>query len=119
VTGGRAGFEAEVRAVILALRRGEVVSYGEVAARAGRPGAARAVGNVLSRTAGLPWWRVVRAGGWMSVGNVSRQSSLLGAEGVLVVRGRIADRRLRQRLRPDLTGQPELSIPGPRVRHMG
>ena len=66
--------------VIRALRAGEVVSYGEVAARAGRPGAARAVGNVLSRREGLSWWRVVRAGGWMAVGHESRQSELLAGE---------------------------------------
>ena len=106
-------------AVIRALRSGEVVSYGEVAARAGRPGAARAVGNVLSRSDGLPWWRVVRAGGWMAVHHESRQAELLAAEGVLVVGGRIADPVRRARLRPDLTGQPGLSIPGPRVRRKG
>ena len=90
--------------MIRALQPGEVVSYGEVAARAGRPGAARAVGNVLARTGGLPWWRVVRSGGRMAAGHEARQSALLAAEGVEVVGGRIADRDLRARLRPDLAG---------------
>ena len=53
----------DVSAVLRDLRRGEVVSYGEVARRAGYPGAARAVGNVLARGVGVPWWRVVRADG--------------------------------------------------------
>ncbi|MEP7105112.1 MAG: MGMT family protein [Chloroflexota bacterium] len=97
-------FADAVQAVIRALRPGEVVSYGEVAARAGRPGAARAVGSVLARTDGLPWWRVVRAGGRMAVGHEARQSDLLAGEGVTVAGGRIADPRLRDRLRPDVTG---------------
>jgi len=95
--------------VIRALRPGEVVSYGEVAARAGFPGAARAVGNLLSRApaaSGLPWWRVVRAGGWLGAGHRVRQAELLAAEGVLVVGGRIADRVRRERLKADLTGMP-------------
>ena len=35
----------------------------EVAAQAGYPGAARAVGNVLARRDDVPWWRVVTADG--------------------------------------------------------
>src|SRR5688572_12068371 len=44
----RGQFETRVRRVILGLRPGEVATYGEVAEEAGFPGAARAVGNVLS-----------------------------------------------------------------------
>lgn len=90
--------------MVRALAPGEVVSYGEVAVRAGRPGAARAVGNVLAATEGLPWWRVVQAGGRLAGGHEARQSALLAAEGVAVVDGRIADPGLRARLRPDLAG---------------
>ena len=45
-------FAERVRAVIGGLRPGEVVTYGEVAAEAGAPGSARAVGRLLSTEAG-------------------------------------------------------------------
>lgn len=55
--------------VILAIPRGRVASYGEIAARAGLPRRARLVGRVL-REAGegmaLPWHRVVRADGCLA-----------------------------------------------------
>ncbi|HYO60837.1 MAG TPA: MGMT family protein, partial [Actinomycetota bacterium] len=53
-------FEDSVVALIRKLEPGDVATYGEIAAEAGFPGAARAVGNVLRRAEGLPWWRVVR-----------------------------------------------------------
>ncbi len=86
------GFAARAESVIRELRPGEVVSYGEVAAQAGRPGAARAVGNLLSRSEGLPWWRVVSASGRLVPGNEARQAELLRAEGVQVNSDRVARR---------------------------
>jgi methylated-DNA-protein-cysteine methyltransferase related protein len=80
----RTAFEADVRAVLEALRPGEVVSYGEVAAQAGHPGAARAVGRRLGDSDGLPWWRVVRADGRLAPGHEVEQASRLAAEGVTV-----------------------------------
>jgi O-6-methylguanine DNA methyltransferase len=84
--------------VLLALRRvpaGRVVTYGDLAAMAGRPGAARAVGQIM-RTAdepGLPYHRVVAAGG--RLGGFGRhphlKAQLLTAEGVSVQRGRIRE----------------------------
>jgi methylated-DNA-protein-cysteine methyltransferase-like protein len=84
-------FEEAVERVLLALAPGEVVTYGEVAAEAGFPGAARAVGNLLSRSGGeeLPWWRVVRADGRLSAGDPADQAQRLGAEGVKVAGGRV------------------------------
>jgi methylated-DNA-protein-cysteine methyltransferase-like protein len=75
-----------VRAVVGALRPGEVVTYGEVAAEAGAPGAARAVGRLLSTNASgdLPWWRVVTSTGRLVPGHERRHSRLLRAEGVRV-----------------------------------
>ena len=91
------GFEQAVLAAIRALEPGEVVTYGEIASRAGRPGAARAVGNILARTEeALPWWRVVRAGGALAKG--PRQAERLRAEGVAVRGARVADPGLRRRL---------------------
>jgi len=82
-------FETEVRIILTALQRGEVVTYGEVAAEAGFPGAARAVGNLLRKSDGLPWWRVVNSAGRLVPGHVSRQAELLRSEGVTVKNGRV------------------------------
>ncbi|MFP5255672.1 MAG: MGMT family protein [Acidimicrobiia bacterium] len=80
------------RAVIADLAEGEVVSYGEVARRAGRRGAARAVGAFLAQHGGeLPWWRVVRADGTLADHKVREQSRRLRAEGVEVRDGRVVD----------------------------
>jgi methylated-DNA-protein-cysteine methyltransferase-like protein len=84
------GFEDRVIAVLRRLRPGEVVTYGEVANEAGHPGAARAVGNVLARTEGLPWWRVVTSTGRLVPGHEWEQARLLRGEGVTVHAGRIA-----------------------------
>jgi len=83
-------FEEAVVAVIAALEAGDVVTYGEVAAEAGFPGAARAVGTVLRRSEGLPWWRVVGSGGRIRTPDRVRQARLLTDEGVLIVKGRVA-----------------------------
>lgn len=83
-------FETAVIAVIEALEPGDVVTYGEVAAEAGYPGAARAVGTVLSNTEGLPWWRVVGSGGRIRTPVEAGQARRLADEGVLIVRGRVA-----------------------------
>jgi methylated-DNA-protein-cysteine methyltransferase-like protein len=77
-------FEDEVLRVLHSLEPGDVVTYGEVAEEAGYPGAARAVGNILSKSEGLPWWRVVGAGGYLKTGHSDRQAELLRAEGVPV-----------------------------------
>ncbi len=86
-------FEQRVVAVITALEPGEVVTYGEVAAEAGYPKAARAVGNVLAQSDGLPWWRVVSAAGRLVPGHEPEQARRLRREGVTVVNGRVAPRR--------------------------
>ena len=73
-----------------ALRAGEVVTYGEVAAEAGRPGAARAVGNILARAGGdYPWWRVVTSSGRLVPGHEREHARRLRAEGVTVKDGRV------------------------------
>jgi alkylated DNA nucleotide flippase Atl1 len=83
-------FDDAVDAVLRALAPGEVVTYGEVAAEAGFPGAARAVGTLLSRSGGAyPWWRVVRASGHLAPGKEARQAEHLRAEGVEVSDDRV------------------------------
>jgi methylated-DNA-protein-cysteine methyltransferase-like protein len=82
-------FEAAVIRVIESLQPGEVAAYGEIAAEAGYPGAARAVGNLLRNVPGLPWWRVVNSAGRLAPGNEAEQAERLRAEGVTVSKGRV------------------------------
>lgn len=83
-------FEDSVIAVISSLQPGDVTTYGEVAEEAGYPGAARAVGNILGKSEGLPWWRVVGSGGYLRTPKAERQAELLRAEGIAVIGNRVA-----------------------------
>lgn len=86
--------DRRIRAVVLALRPGEVVSYGDVAEVAGYPGRARLVGRLLAEADGdMPWWRVVAGNGRLVPGHEREHSSLLVAEGVAVREGRVVDAR--------------------------
>ncbi len=82
-------FTSAVIRVLEGLEPGEVAAYGEIAAEAGYPGAARAVGNLLRTVPGLPWWRVVNAAGRLAPGSEAQQAERLRAEGVTVVKGRV------------------------------
>ena len=82
-------FEEQVIKTIRRLSRGEIASYGEIAEEAGFPRAARAVGMVLARSSGLPWWRVVRADGRLVAPHEAEQARRLKSEGVLVVDGKV------------------------------
>jgi methylated-DNA-protein-cysteine methyltransferase-like protein len=88
-----ATFEGLVRAVVLAIRPGELLTYGEVAEEAGFPGAARAVGRVMATSEGLPWWRIVASNGRLVPGHEAEQGRRLRAEGVTVARGATRIRR--------------------------
>ena len=80
-------FTDRVLAVIAAIERGDVWTYGEVAEAAGRPGAARAVGRILATVdAGVPWWRVVTSTGRLVPGHEAEHARRLRAEGVTVDR---------------------------------
>jgi methylated-DNA-protein-cysteine methyltransferase related protein len=79
-----------VAAVLAATAPGTVLTYGEVAVEAGRPGAARAVGRVLARAGtGLPWWRVVTATGRLVPGHEREQARRLEQEGIACAGGRV------------------------------
>ncbi len=74
--------DAVIKAV-LNLMEGEVVSFGDLAGKAGHPRAARAAGAILSKSGdSLPWWRVVYANGHLPPCNPSLQAERLMAEGV-------------------------------------
>ena len=89
-----ADFELSVTRVVTSIPRGEISTYGEVAAEAGFPGAARAVGNFLRTSTGLPWWRVVTAAGRLVPGSERDHAARLRAEGVPISGGRV---RMRSR----------------------
>jgi O-6-methylguanine DNA methyltransferase len=88
------------RRVLQALTRippGRVTTYGDVARLAGRPRAARAVGNIMRAAdePGLPYHRVVASGGRVGGYGSSPQlkAALLAAEGLTVRGTRIVDFR--------------------------
>lgn len=87
------GFATAVAAVLDALEPGDVVTYGEVAAEAGYPGAARAVGTYLRDSRGHSWWRVVATDGRLVPGHEREQARRLRAEGATVENGRVAGPR--------------------------
>ena len=85
--GGVPVFERRVYQIARTIPPGEAVSYGEVAARVGGPGAARAVGRALGRNPVpilVPCHRVVAAdgglGGFSASGGVTTKARLLRIE---------------------------------------
>ena len=87
-----------VNRVLNAVRRiptGRVSTYGDVASVAGRPRAARAVGNIMRgcRRPDIPCHRVVAAGGRLGGygGSEGLKRSLLAAEGIVCSKSRIMD----------------------------
>ena len=84
--GGLSTFDRRVYEVVRAVAPGETVTYGEVAALIGSPGAARAVGGAMARCPlfpAVPCHRVVRAAdGWSGWGggDVGLKRRLLEAE---------------------------------------
>ena len=92
-------FKAAVLSQVRRIPRGRVATYGQIAALVGKPRAARAVGQVMSRADGVPWHRVVNA-----QGGISRRSRMTGMmtqrirleqEGIVFRRGRVVMSRFR------------------------
>jgi len=82
--------ERRILDVLLALREGEVTTYGDVADTAGYPKLSRLVGRILATTdVEVPWWRVVNASARLRAHDVRQQTALLRAEGVDVREGRV------------------------------
>jgi methylated-DNA-protein-cysteine methyltransferase-like protein len=82
----------KIEGVIRSIPRGKVSTYGGIARMAGYAGAARMVARILRRGFGLPWQRVLGAGGQIKLTGDSaiEQRLRLEAEGVLF-RGRRVD----------------------------
>ncbi len=86
--------EARILRAIGKIPRGKVSTYGAVARAAGFPGAARRVAWTLHRSFGLPWHRILGAGGEIRLrgDGAVEQRLRLEAEGV-AFRGRRVDMR--------------------------
>ncbi len=82
-------FTERVRSVVRDIPKGETMTYGEVAALAGSPNAARAVGTIMSKNydPSVPCHRVIGANGSLggyNRGGVEKKRELLQQEGALV-----------------------------------
>ncbi len=98
----KSDFAERVRAVVRRIPRGKTASYGEVAVRAGYPGAARAVGTVLRGNfdPDIPCHRVVCADGRPGEYNrgAARKIRILRQEGVVFIGKRIFFDKRKSRL---------------------
>src|SRR5437016_13711070 len=92
---GSDGFTVRVLSVVRGIPPGRVATYGDVAALAGRPRAARAVGNIMKGCGrpDVPCHRVIAAGGRLGGygGSEVLKRSLLVAEGVIVSGSRVRE----------------------------
>lgn len=77
-------FQRGVVRLVVALRPGELTTYGEIAAELGRPGAAQAVANVVRGVPDLPWWRIVPSDGRLYRTHAPAQRDLLEREGHVI-----------------------------------
>ena len=123
MTMASAEYEAYYR-VIRRIPKGRVMTYGDVAIAAGRPGNARRVGYALHalKDVRVPWWRVVNAGGGISIRGgfgegAERQRAYLEAEGIeLIGAGRLRLETYRWVPTPSGTGaRPRTKRGGPRA----
>jgi alkylated DNA nucleotide flippase Atl1 len=74
-------FTERVEREIRRIPRGTTRSYGEIALRAGKPGAPRAVVAALRVITDVPWWRVARKDGSFAPQVAYDQEQLLRQEG--------------------------------------
>ncbi len=82
-------FTEKVRDVVKNIPKGRVLTYREVARRAGNPKAARAVANVMAANydPAVPCHRVIRTDGSLggyNRGGVAAKQKILQAEGVIL-----------------------------------
>lgn len=86
-------FRDRVFAILKTIPKGSVMTYKEVATRAGNPSASRAVGNIIGTNYDpeIPCHRVVRSDGGLGGYNrgVARKASLLEQEGITIYNDRV------------------------------
>ena len=87
-------FDKAIWKTVSSIKRGRVMSYGQVARMAGYPHHARMVSKAMSRSVeSLPWYRVVKSDRTLAfeVGSeaYNKQKELLEKEGVRFIAGRV------------------------------
>ncbi len=78
-------FAKKVYSIVAKIPKGKTMTYGEVAEKAGKPGAARAVGTIMSHNfrPEIPCHRVIRSDGKMggyNRGGIERKKEILAFE---------------------------------------
>ena len=102
-------FARRVWRFVRRIPRGRVVTYGQIAARLGRPRGARAVGQAMRECPeSIPWHRVVNAAGGISrrarMSGMITQRLRLETEGIMFRGGRVSLARYRWRGSGSLPG---------------
>ncbi len=87
--GTKTAFAQRVYAIVSRIPKGFVMTYGQVAKRAGRAGAARAVGTIMAKNLDqkVPCHRVILRSGGMggyAFGGPNKKRALLRREGVMI-----------------------------------
>lgn len=96
-------FNQRIWALCARIPEGKVATYGDLAAAAGAPAAARAVGNAMNKNPyapRVPCHRVVGSDGSLTgfAGGLPKKRAMLTEEGVPLVNGRVAIERCRHSL---------------------
>ena len=87
-------FADDVLEVVDQIPEGMVMTYGDIAEVLGR-GGARGVGSVMARYGSdVPWWRVLRSGGYFPQGLEDEALAHYRSEGTPLVGGALDGRRV-------------------------
>ncbi len=84
--GAQTPFAQEVYRIVSKIPKGKTMTYAEVARKAGKPGASRAVGSILAKNKDpkrVPCHRVIRSDGGMggyAFGGVKKKAEILTKE---------------------------------------
>lgn len=110
---------AAICAAIRKVPRGRVSTYGAIAKAAGYPRCSRHVGRVLKQVGGLPWQRILGAGGRISLRGeyALEQRFLLQAEGVRF-KGRRVDLREFEHRFATARGERVAAKGSPKAKHL-
>lgn len=105
------GFHERVFAMVRRVPAGAVTTYGDVAAALGSKGVARQVGYAMAALpegSDVPWWRVVAAGGRLSLGAdaADEQARRLRRDGVEVESQRVRGFAARRHVFGDAASPP-------------
>ncbi len=111
-------FQRQVYAALRRIGPGEVISYGELAALADRPGGAQAVGRAMATNPVpliIPCHRVLaaagRLGGFSAAGGVALKARMLVSEGVVLNAEHAAGVRHLRRVEPKLRATIDQATP--------